>query len=199
MIYSNMFAFSIFSTIDDPLLLNSLQFFISLGKTQICLTTACMVMRPKDVGGWDQGVAYIDSEGAFEMSRFKRMARYWGVDLDTLKDKFLYARALNFDDVETALNEIAQKIEKMNIGIIIIDSIMDPLKSQYPVGGKELSNLQPRQKHLKKVLDRLKTLAELNNLVTIYTNHVRSNIGGYEGPISAQGGAVIAHAIPRDG
>ncbi|MCY3411800.1 MAG: hypothetical protein INQ03_09225 [Candidatus Heimdallarchaeota archaeon] len=166
----------------------------SVGKTQICLTAACMAMRAEAIGGWNKGVAYIDSEGAFELRRFRRLARYWGVDIETLSDKFLYARALTFDDVEVALDNIAKKIEEKQIGIVILDSIMDPLKSQYPVGGQELSNLQPRQKHLKRVLDKLKTIAEVNNLITIYTNHIRSNIGGYEGPDSAQGGAVLAHA-----
>ncbi len=167
----------------------------STGKSQICYTAACMALRPKDKGGWEKGVAYIDSEGAFELRRFKRMARYWGVDISTIKNKFLYARASNFDEVETALKEIGQKIKEKNIGVIIIDSIMDPLKTQYPVGGQELSNLQPRQKHLKRVLDKLKQLAEINNLVTIYTNHIRSNIAKMGQPDSdAQGGAVIAHA-----
>ncbi len=169
----------------------------SSGKTQICLTAACMVMRPKDQGGWDQGVAYIDSEGSFELRRFKRMARYWGVDPKNLENKLLYSRAINFDDVETALDTIGKQIEDKDIGIVIIDSIMDPLKSQYPVGGSELSNLQPRQKHLKRVLDKLKRMAEMYNLVTIYTNHIRANIstGMSAGPAEdPQGGAVIAHA-----
>lgn len=164
------------------------------GKSQICYTAACMALRPKEVGGWEEGVAYLDSEGAFELRRFKRLARYWGVKDGMIEDKFLYARASTFDDVENALNEIGKRVKEMNIGVIIIDSIMDPLKTQYPVGGSELSNLQPRQKHLKRVLDKLKQLAEIYNLVTIYTNHVRSNIGGYGDAEGAQGGAVIAHA-----
>ncbi|MHA2402239.1 MAG: hypothetical protein ACXADH_04545 [Candidatus Kariarchaeaceae archaeon] len=166
------------------------------GKTQICYTSAAMVMRPEKLGGWGQGVAYIDSEGSFEGIRFKYLARYWGVDEKFISDHLLYSRVDSFDDVEQALTEVSDQIESKNIGIIILDSIMDPLKSQYPVGGQQLSNLQPRQKHLKKITDKLKSLADIHNLVAIYTNHVRSNIGTNPGEPEqdAQGGAVLGHA-----
>ncbi|MHA2253952.1 MAG: hypothetical protein ACXAD7_26600, partial [Candidatus Kariarchaeaceae archaeon] len=166
-----------------------------MGKTQIAHTIAAMVMRPEEAGGWDRGVAYIDSEGAFEGIRFKYLARYWGVDEESIKEKLLYSRVDSFDDVEQALDEISNKVKEMDIGLIVLDSIMDPLKSQYPVGGQELSNLQPRQKHLKRVLDKLKALADIHNLIALYTNHVRSNIGQMGEPeLGAQGGAVLGHA-----
>ncbi|MCE7736557.1 MAG: hypothetical protein GPJ54_16870, partial [Candidatus Heimdallarchaeota archaeon] len=142
------------------------------------------------------GVAYVDTEGAFVLDRFKYLARYWGADMEKMKDKFLYARADSMDEVELALDEIIKVAKEKDIGIVVVDSIMDALKSQYPVGGQELANLQPRQKHLKRVLDKLKSLANLFNLVVFYTNHVRSNIGGPMGTpdLGAQGGAVLGHA-----
>ena len=44
---------------------------------------------------------------------------------------------------------------------------MVALQKQYPVGGSESYQLQPRQKHLKRVLDKLKNLAVNFNLLTI--------------------------------
>ncbi|KKK52918.1 hypothetical protein LCGC14_3100090, partial [marine sediment metagenome] len=43
----------------------------AMGKTQICYTAAAMVMASKERGGWERGVAYIDTEGAFVLDRFK--------------------------------------------------------------------------------------------------------------------------------
>lgn len=168
----------------------------AMGKTQICYTACAMVMAPEERGGWGRGVAYIDTEGAFVLDRFNYLARYWGADMDKMKDKFLYARADSMDEVELALDEIIKVAKEKDIGIVIVDSIMDALKSQYPVGGKELSNLQPRQKHLKRVVDKLKNIAVLFNTVVFYTNHVRSNISSNPGvpEIGAQGGSVLGHA-----
>ncbi|MHA2029045.1 MAG: AAA family ATPase [Candidatus Kariarchaeaceae archaeon] len=168
----------------------------SMGKTQICYTTAAMVAAPENRGGWNRGVAYIDTEGAFVLDRFKYLARYWGADMDDMKDRFLYARADSMDEIEKALEDIVKQAKEKDIGIIIIDSIMDALKSQYPVGGKELSNLQPRQKHLKRVLDKMKNFAIIFNAIVLYTNHVRAEIAGQLGEPDhgAQGGAVLGHA-----
>lgn len=114
----------------------------------------------------------------------------------TLVSSNLYHLSCISPKVELALDEIIKVAKEKDIGIVVVDSIMDALKSQYPVGGKELANLQPRQKHLKRVLDKLKSLANLFNLVVFYTNHVRSNIGGPIGTpeLGAQGGAVLGHA-----
>jgi len=62
------------------------------------------------------------------------------------------------------------------------------------VGGEYLNNLQPRQQHLQQVLSTLKQLAENNNAVAIYTNHVRNEIGSYGRDKGPQGGHVMAHA-----
>ncbi|MDH5402434.1 MAG: hypothetical protein OEZ01_06245 [Candidatus Heimdallarchaeota archaeon] len=168
----------------------------SKGKTQICYTAASIMMRAKDKGGWGRGVFYIDSEGAFEGKRFESLVKYWGVDPKFLKDNFLYSRVSTFDDVEAAISEGADQIKEKNIGLIVLDSIMDPLKSQYVIGGENLNNLPARQRHLKKVVDLLKSLADIHNLIVIYTNHVRAEIGAAKGSpaVGPQGGAVLGHA-----
>ena len=164
------------------------------GKTQICINTAIMTMRPKDQGGWHRGIAYIDSEGAFDVHRFKALARYWGVPDDFINDHIMYSRVTNFDEVEIAIDRISNEIRSKNIGTVIVDSIMDPLRSSYPVGGYEMKNLQPRQKHLKRVMDKLKLIANLHNVLVLYTNHVRTNMGDKFDPTTAQGGVVLGHA-----
>lgn len=166
----------------------------SSGKTQICLTAAAICLRPVDKGGWGRGVVYIDSEGAFEGTRFEYLAKYWGCDDEHVDKNFHYGRADSFDEVEAAIDEAYNRADEINLGMIIVDSIMDPLKSQYIIGGSDLKNLQPRQQHLKRVLDKMKNLATLKNAICFYTNHVRAEIGGYGPSEGPQGGAVMGHA-----
>ena len=56
-----------------------------------------------------------------------------------------------------------------------------------------MTNLQPRQKHLKKVTDRLKSLAQIFNIIAIYTNHVRASFDS-DDKLIPQGGNVLSHA-----
>ena len=157
-----------------------------VGKTQMCMTLACQVMKQ-----WKKSVGYIDSEGAFEYSRFTSLANYWGVE--NMDEKIYVANVINFDELEFALSELEHIIITRNMGVIIIDSIIDPLKSQYPLDDN-LANLQPRQQHLKKVLDRLKMLAKIYGLLIIYTNQVRASIDDSTKEYVPQGGNVMAHA-----
>jgi RecA/RadA recombinase len=152
-----------------------------------------MVLRSIDQGGMGKAVAYIDSEGSFEFSRFLGMTRYWGIPEQVVRDNLFVSKVDSFDDVEEAINSIAKLIRKENIGIIVADSIMDPLRSSYPIGQEDLSNLQPRQKHLKRVTDCLKSLAQVHNIISLYTNHVRVSFDDDE-KLVPQGGNVLAHA-----
>ena len=72
----------------------------SMGKTQFCMTAAALVMRPVVMGGWGQAVAYIDSEGSFEFSRFSNLARYWGISSEYLMNNLYVSKVDSFDDVE---------------------------------------------------------------------------------------------------
>ncbi len=160
-----------------------------VGKTQLCLSIAVWLMRPKPYG-WNASVAYIDSEGGFEYSRFLNLARYWGLEQSFIDNKIHVSKVNTFDEVELVIDKLSAMILKKNIGIIILDSIIDPLRSQYPIGD-DLSTLQPRQKHLKRVTDKLKNLALMYNIIVVYTNQVRADM---QGGIIPQGGNVLSHA-----
>jgi RecA/RadA recombinase len=163
----------------------------STGKTQFCMTMAVLALRPQSLGGWGKAVAYIDSEGAFEYSRFRDLARYWSIPEEYIQDRLFVSKADNFDDVEEALSQIAKLIVPHNIGVIIVDSMINPLKTSYPLDA-HLTNLQPRQQHLKIVCDRLKSIAQVHNMIALYTNQVRMDIVGKE--LVPLGGKTLSHA-----
>lgn len=163
------------------------------GKTQWCMTAAAIAMRPIDQGGWNKSVYYIDSNHGFEYSRFKTVCSYWGVDEQRIKTMLFVTKVDSFDEVETALLEISARIRELNIGLIVIDSIIQPLRLQYPVNSDNFELLQPRQKHLKRVIDQIKSIITLNNILCLYTNQTRRGFKN-EAEIVPQGGFVLGHA-----
>lgn len=163
----------------------------STGKSQFCMTIAALTLRPQSLGGWGKAVAYIDSEGSFEYSRFRHLSRYWGVPEKYVHDRLFVAKVDNFDDVEESINQMAKLIVPHNIGAIIVDSMIEPLQTSYPLDDN-MTNLQPRQQHLKVVTDRLKSLAQVHNMITLYTNQMRMDINS-KGLIP-QGGKIMSHA-----
>ncbi|MCY3411788.1 MAG: hypothetical protein INQ03_09165 [Candidatus Heimdallarchaeota archaeon] len=154
-----------------------------VGKTQWCLSQALLAIK-----SWNCAVGIIDTEGSFTYSRFAFLAKYWQVDIE---NKIFMARAHNFDDLEFALEEFEKIIEKNKIKLIIIDSIIAPLKTQYPISGDDIALLQPRQRHLKTVTDKMKLIAQMHNIVILYTNQIRSDM---EGGTVPQGGNILNHA-----
>ncbi len=154
-----------------------------VGKTQWAMTQAIIAMKE-----WDCSVGYIDSEGAFEYSRFNSLGKYYDVNVNS---RIFVSNVNNFDELEHSLDKFEEIIIDKNIRILIIDSIIDPLKTQYPIAGEDLANLQPRQRHLKTVVDKLKTLAKMYNMIILYTNQIRAD---FEKGITPQGGNVLSHA-----
>jgi RecA/RadA recombinase len=143
------------------------------------------------MGGWGKAVAYIDSEGAFEYSRFRYLARYWGVPEEYVHDRLFVAKVDNFDDVEESIIQIAKLIVPHNIGAIIVDSMIEPLKSSYALD-EQRTTLQPRQQHLKIVCNQLKSLAQVHNMIALYTNQTWTDDEKNE--VVPLGGKTLGHA-----
>ena len=53
------------------------------GKTQLSHTMSVIAQLPKDLGGADGKVAYIDTEGTFRPERIAQIAERFGVDPET--------------------------------------------------------------------------------------------------------------------
>lgn len=171
-----------------------------MGKSQWMYELAVRVMLPKNKGGWDQGVIYFDTEGGFSMSRLVKSALYWGLPEADLRKKFNFvAPQLLFlgTDLFKHLEMLDSVIKEKNVGIIIIDSLIQPFKNQFAsVSGEGLASMTVRQSLLGKTLARLKSIARSYNLIACYTNQVIANIGSYgntkkEIPV---GGDTVGHA-----
>ncbi|TVY29740.1 Meiotic recombination protein [Lachnellula hyalina] len=173
------------------------------GKTQLAHTMAVIAQLPKEMGGAEGKVAYIDTEGTFRPERIMEIAERFGVDPDQACENIAYARAQNTEMQAELLDGLAASFATNEYRLLIIDSVMSLYRTDY-VGRGELSE---RQQVLGQFLRRATQMAEEFNLVVLMahtspndsTNQVMSDPGasalfaGVDGRKPA-GGHILAHA-----
>ncbi|KAM0176804.1 hypothetical protein ACHAPF_004661 [Botrytis cinerea] len=165
------------------------------GKTQLAHTLAVIAQLPKEMGGAEGKVAYIDTEGTFRPERISEIAERFGVDPDQALENIVYARAHNTEMQQELLEGLAQNFATDEYRLLIIDSIMALYRSDF-IGRGELSE---RQGALNAFLRKATQMAEEFNLVVFMTNQVMSDPGasalfaGADGRKPA-GGHILAHA-----
>ncbi|RMJ23812.1 meiotic recombination protein Dmc1, partial [Aspergillus sp. HF37] len=165
------------------------------GKTQLSHTMSVIAQLPREMGGADGKVAYIDTEGTFRPERIAQVAERFGVDADSAQENIAYARALNSEHQLELLNTLSREFAAGEFRLLIIDSIMNCFRVDY-CGRGELAD---RQQKLGQFLMRLGHMAEEFNVCVLMTNQVQSDPGasalfaGADGrkPV---GGHVLAHA-----
>ncbi|WP_238375015.1 DNA repair and recombination protein RadA [Vulcanisaeta thermophila] len=160
------------------------------GKTQICHQLSVMVQLPEDKGGLKAKALYVDTENTFRPERIMQIAKYRGLDPQEALKNILYARAYNSDHQIMIIDESKKMIEKENIGLIIIDSLVAHFRSEYP--GRE--NLAERQQKLNHHIAQLLRIADIYNVAVVVTNQVIAQPDVFFGnPLKPAGGNVIAH------
>ncbi len=168
------------------------------GKTQICYTLSVNCLLPKDFGGLESGVILLDTEGSFKPQRLKQIMQYYQYThnipdgkIDT--SKFMVANTRTLAQIELALKEVGRIIPEKNVKLLIVDSLLDPFRSEY--GG--LGELADRQKHLNRVIHTLMRLADAYDLAVVYTNQVMANPDPFAtamDKILPAGGFILGHA-----
>lgn len=98
---------------------------------------------PKDMGGAEGKVAYIDTEGTFRPERITQIAERFGVDPEQALENISYARALNSEHQYELLNALSQSFTSNEYRLLIIDSIMACFRTDYS-GRGELSERQQK-------------------------------------------------------
>ncbi|KAK7541063.1 DNA recombination and repair protein Rad51 [Phyllosticta citribraziliensis] len=165
------------------------------GKTQLSHTMSVIAQLPKEMGGADGKVAYIDTEGTFRPERIAQIAERFGVDPDQTLDNIIYARAVNSEHQHELLNRLSESFATNEYRLLIVDSIMALFRVDYTGRGE----LNERQQKLNQFLTKLTQIAHEFNVVVLMTNQVQSDPGasamfaGADGrkPV---GGHILAHA-----
>jgi DNA repair protein RadA len=161
------------------------------GKTQIGHQLAVNCLRPKDQGGLDGEVFYIDTEDTFRPERIAQMARGIGMDPEVALERIHVARAYNSNHQMLLVDEIQRMSKNIDVKLIIVDSLIAHFRAEYLGRGM----LAPRQQKLNRHLKELKKLADVNNALVLVTNQVMSTPDAMWGdPTKPVGGHVVGHA-----
>lgn len=160
------------------------------GKTQFCHTICVTVQKPKEEGGLNGGVLYIDTENTFRPERIVSIAKAKGMDPEKVLDNIIVARAYNSAHQTLILEEAGPIIEQHNIKLIIADSAVGLFRSEYLGRG----TLSDRQQRLNRFMHLLVRTAETYNCAAVATNQVMASPDVFFGdPTKPIGGNVVAH------
>ncbi|CCE61270.1 hypothetical protein TPHA_0A01870 [Tetrapisispora phaffii CBS 4417] len=165
------------------------------GKTQMSHTLCVTTQLPRELGGAEGKVAYIDTEGTFRPERIKQIAEKYGLDPESCLDNVSYARALNSEHQMELVEKLGEELSTGEYKLIVVDSIMANFRVDYCGRGE----LNERQQKLNQHLFKLNRLAEEFNCAVFMTNQVQSDPGASSLFASADGrkpvgGHVLAHA-----
>ncbi len=160
------------------------------GKTQLCHTLCVTVQKPKEEGGLEGTVLYIDTENTFRPERIVSIAKAHGMDPKKVMDKIIVARAYNSAHQTLILQEASQMIQENNIKLLVVDSAVGLFRSEYLGRG----TLSERQQRLNKFVHLLVRIAETYNCAALATNQVMASPDVFFGdPTRPIGGNVVAH------
>jgi len=152
----------------------------------MCVT----VQKPKEEGGLDGGVLYIDTENTFRPERIVSIAKANDMDPEKVLDNIIVARAYNSSHQILILEEAGKIIEENNIKLIVVDSAVGLFRAEYLGRG----TLAVRQQKLNHFVHLLVRIAEIYNCAAIATNQVMASPDVFFGdPTRPVGGNVVAH------
>jgi DNA repair protein RadA len=161
------------------------------GKTQIGFQLSVDVQLPRNKGGLDGSVLFIDTESTFRPERIEEIAKKAGLDPQKALSNIFVIRATTTDEQTLALERADKLIQEKNVKLIVVDSLTALFRSEYVGRGA----LGERQQKLNMHLHRLQRLADKYDLAVYVTNQVMDNPAILFGdPTTPIGGNILAHA-----
>jgi DNA repair protein RadA len=163
----------------------------SSGKSQICHTLCVTSQLPVEQGGFGGKALYIDTESTFRPERLQQIAEARGLDSSDVLKKIIFCKVYNSSHLELVTKNLGRYIEKYNIKIVLIDSVISLHRAEFVGRG----NLAERQQRLNMLIHRLLRIAEIYNVAVVVTNQVQAAPDVFFGdPTKPAGGHVVGHA-----
>ena len=161
------------------------------GKSQLGFQLSVNAQLPRDKGGLEGTVLFIDTEGTFRPERIESMAESAGLDPTAVLDNIFVIRAENTEQQMLSIERADKLIREKNVRLIVVDSLMALFRSEFMGRGA----LGERQQKLNSHIHRLQGLADSHSLAVYITNQVMDNPAILFGdPPTPVGGNIIAHA-----
>jgi DNA repair protein RadA len=160
------------------------------GKTQIALQMCVNVQLPKEKGGLEGNVFFIDTENTFRPDRIKQMAEGVELDPDEVLNKIHVARAYNSSHQMLLVDKVKELSREFQGRLLVVDSLTSHFRAEY-VGRGALAD---RQQKLNKHMHDLLRWGDLNNGVVVVTNQVSAKPDAFFGdPTRPIGGHIVGH------
>jgi transcription termination factor NusA len=159
------------------------------GKTNLAHTISVTIQLPKERGGIEGSVAYIDTENTFSKEKIKRIAKRFGLNQDEVLSKIYHARIYSSDHQTQMIMKAETLCKTRNVRLIVLDSLMALLRNEY-VG---IGSLAKRQGVLNNMIHGLSRVAETYNCAVLLTNQVATKMMGMFSANDAIGGNIVAH------
>ena len=159
------------------------------GKTNLSHTLCVTAQLPKEQGGLEGSVLFIDTENTFSKSKIERIANRFGLPIQDVLQNIYHARIYSTDHQLQMVRAAEQAIKEKNAKLVIIDSLMALMRSEY-IG---IGMLAARQQVLNRLIHDLSRIAETYNVAILVTNQVATVMKGTFSADDAIGGNIVAH------
>lgn len=161
------------------------------GKTQLMHMIAITTQLPEEQGGLGGEVAWIDTEETFRPDRILQICETRGLDGEKMLEGIHVAQAYNTQHQRMLTEELTRVCQEHPVKLIIVDSMMAHLRSEYIGRGM----LARRQNVLSDMLQEIGKVVQTHGITAVYTNQVMDNPAvTYANPEKAVGGHIMGHA-----
>ncbi len=161
------------------------------GKTNWCSQLAVTVQLPREKGGLDGRVIWLDTERTYKPQIIRRVAERFGIDPDSAVGNITYAMVLNSKHMLDLLERVSDLAQRNNVKLLVIDSFTGLFRSEFST----LDQLRTRQAAMNHALRNLLQMSIATDMLVVITNQVMAKIsvvGGYDN--APVGGHIVAHA-----
>lgn len=149
------------------------------GKTQICYQLCVNVQLPKEMGGLDAEVLYIDTESRFKPERIVQIAQHvFGektFDENMFLNRINFVRVLRPEKLKILILYHLENFLKKHakVKLVILDSVSYQMR--FNVGNAPVDYLH-RSREIHLMAHRLRTIAHTCNVAVVVTNQVTQNL-----------------------
>jgi meiotic recombination protein DMC1 len=167
------------------------------GKTQLSHTMCVTAQMPRDSGGGNGRVAFIDTENTFRPERIVEIAQRFELDPDDVLDNILVARAYTSEHQIELLDHVAARMASDRFALLIVDSATALFRVDFSGRGE----LADRQQKLNRFMSSLAKISEQFSVAVWITNQGKNH--AYEQVASAKSrlhskGSLISSNFPCD-
>ncbi len=161
------------------------------GKSQLGFQLSVNAQLPRDKGGLDGTVLFIDTEGTFRPERIEAIANASGLDSKVALSNIFVVKAVSTEQQMLAIERADKLIKEKNVKLIVVDSLTALFRAEYIGRG----SLGERQQKMNTHIHKLQQLADTYDIAIYVSNQVMDNPGIMFGdPTTPIGGNIVAHA-----